>query len=715
MLLSRVADRIYWAARYIERAEDTARIVRAHGELTADLPARGRTPWEPLVAIVGSDAQFIGSTNGAQQQQQHSSSSSRCRPRAERARRGQVPRHRPRQPEQRRSAASRRPARTCARRATPLPRDGWNTRQRPLPLRDDRGRPRRRPAGPRALPRPRHRRQPAPRRRARHGDDPRRGVRDVAPRAGARAGRHDDARARRARRGGAVAGGGAGNGPDGRSATTRCSGWACCARCTGLQMYQRAVRGPIEGPLVVRFLLEHDRFPRAVRALLREIRRALGELPDPGGPLDAVDHVEAVLRDSTAASTDGAALDDAMDALQVAIAQLDRRITERYLRVGAVSAARRSDAARAGAARRGSCATARALAPPPGRGRPGDRGVAAPATSSTAPAIGEPAANGPWRLDPIPLVLDGDVFDALAAAVARAGARPWRRCSPTSTARGGSCATGWVPAEALASSAALPAGRRRRPAAAALADVSYAVDVVAARRRHVAGRAGPRPTRRPGVGYALLDRSVMARVAAELLGPEGAGDLASISGFPAELRHALAATTPAPQPADRAVLRRASTTPAYVEHSSLARLLGFHLVEAPDLVVRQGRLWLRTLGGLDPIDVVYRRARGRRASTRSRSARPARRACPACCSRPPRAASCWPTPTASGVLEDPALARVLAGGRRRARPASRSTLGAARRPATSLATVPAFRDGRIGIGAGRRPPARRRRTRRRRR
>ena len=47
--------------------------------------------------------------------------------------------------------------------------------------------------------------------------------------------------------------------------------------------------------------------------------------------------------------------------------------------------------------------------------------------------------------------------------------------------------------------------------------------------------------------------------------------------------------------------------PAYVEHSALARLLGFHLVEAPDLVVRRGRLWLRTLGGLDPIDVVYRR------------------------------------------------------------------------------------------------------------
>ena len=103
---------------------------------------------------------------------------------------------------------------------------------------------------------------------------------------------------------------------------------------SGLQAYQRAVRGPIEGSKVVHFLLQHDRFPRAVRALLREIRRALAELPDPGAPLDAVDRIDALLHDSAAAASDGAALDDAMDTLQSAIADLDRRITERYLRVG---------------------------------------------------------------------------------------------------------------------------------------------------------------------------------------------------------------------------------------------------------------------------------------------------------------------------------------------------------------------------------------------
>ena len=58
MLLSRVAGRIYWAARYVERAEDTARLVRAHGELMADLPPQIETHWEPLVAVVGSDVRY---------------------------------------------------------------------------------------------------------------------------------------------------------------------------------------------------------------------------------------------------------------------------------------------------------------------------------------------------------------------------------------------------------------------------------------------------------------------------------------------------------------------------------------------------------------------------------------------------------------------------------------------------------------------------------
>ena len=163
---------------------------------------------------------------------------------------------------------------------------------------------------------------------------------------------------------------------------------------------------------------------------------------------------------------------------------------------------------------------------------------------------------------------------------------------------------GWVPGEALASS-----HRYRSSAVGAPPPprwlTSYALDVVALADGswRVVRDLTDTPT---GIGYALLDRSVMGRVAAEVLGPDGTGDLASISGFPASCVTPWPASRPSPAPAS-CCSPAGSTTPAYVEHSSLARLLGFHLVEGPDLVVRAGRLWLRTLGGLDPVDVVYRR------------------------------------------------------------------------------------------------------------
>jgi uncharacterized alpha-E superfamily protein len=47
--------------------------------------------------------------------------------------------------------------------------------------------------------------------------------------------------------------------------------------------------------------------------------------------------------------------------------------------------------------------------------------------------------------------------------------------------------------------------------------------------------------------------------------------------------------------------------PAYFEHSYLAAELGFNLVEDADLTVRNGRVWLRSLGTLEPVDVVMRR------------------------------------------------------------------------------------------------------------
>lgn len=58
MLLSRLAEHIYWAGRYLERAEATARLVHAQTELYLDLPRAVSVGWRPLLAVTGTDAQF---------------------------------------------------------------------------------------------------------------------------------------------------------------------------------------------------------------------------------------------------------------------------------------------------------------------------------------------------------------------------------------------------------------------------------------------------------------------------------------------------------------------------------------------------------------------------------------------------------------------------------------------------------------------------------
>jgi uncharacterized alpha-E superfamily protein len=58
MLLSRVAERLYWAARYLERAEGTARIVREHSNLIVDLPLTVTPAWDYLLGITGGREGF---------------------------------------------------------------------------------------------------------------------------------------------------------------------------------------------------------------------------------------------------------------------------------------------------------------------------------------------------------------------------------------------------------------------------------------------------------------------------------------------------------------------------------------------------------------------------------------------------------------------------------------------------------------------------------
>jgi uncharacterized alpha-E superfamily protein len=58
MLLARMAEAVYWTGRYLERAECTARFVQVHTDAHVDMPVGEDVGWEPLLAIVGVDTEF---------------------------------------------------------------------------------------------------------------------------------------------------------------------------------------------------------------------------------------------------------------------------------------------------------------------------------------------------------------------------------------------------------------------------------------------------------------------------------------------------------------------------------------------------------------------------------------------------------------------------------------------------------------------------------
>src|SRR5690554_4031656 len=50
-MLSKVAERLYWAARYLERVENTARLVSVYDKLLFDLPQDVNISWYSLVEL----------------------------------------------------------------------------------------------------------------------------------------------------------------------------------------------------------------------------------------------------------------------------------------------------------------------------------------------------------------------------------------------------------------------------------------------------------------------------------------------------------------------------------------------------------------------------------------------------------------------------------------------------------------------------------------
>lgn len=108
-----------------------------------------------------------------------------------------------------------------------------------------------------------------------------------------------------------------------------------------------------------------------------------------------------------------------------------------------------------------------------------------------------------------------------------------------------------------------------------------------------------------GVGFALENRIVISRMLPE---PFRDCRVRRLAGYFAQLQETLASIAPDRAPNPRvAILSQGPGQPNYFEDAYLARYLGYTLVEGEDLTVRNRKLWLKTLEGLTPIDILVRR------------------------------------------------------------------------------------------------------------
>lgn len=107
-----------------------------------------------------------------------------------------------------------------------------------------------------------------------------------------------------------------------------------------------------------------------------------------------------------------------------------------------------------------------------------------------------------------------------------------------------------------------------------------------------------------GPGYALENRLVVSRLLPRAF---RAGQVVRLAAFFNDLRDSLAALAPRVESPRVVVLTPGPYNETYFEHVCLARYLGYSLVEGEDLLVRDDRVFLKTLGGLEPVHVILRR------------------------------------------------------------------------------------------------------------
>ncbi len=211
----------------------------------------------------------------------------------------------------------------------------------------------------------------------------------------------------------------------------------------------------------------------------------------------------------------------------------------------------------------------------------------------------------PWPLDPIPVLVSPEDFARLADGLAQRATLLDRLLVDLYGPRR-TLAEGLIPPEVILAHPNLlracaglqpPGGRFLHLYAADLARTPDGVMRVLADRAQAPA----------GAGYALENRIVLGRVLPEAFRDSNTQRLAL---FFRTLRETLAGLAPHGVSNPRIVLLTAGPHNAtYFEQAFLAQYLGYPLVEGGDLTIRDGRVFLKTLGGLHPVDVILRRLR----------------------------------------------------------------------------------------------------------
>ncbi len=212
-------------------------------------------------------------------------------------------------------------------------------------------------------------------------------------------------------------------------------------------------------------------------------------------------------------------------------------------------------------------------------------------------------AHRPWEVDPIPLVLPADEWETIAAGIEQRADLLNRVLGdlygPQTLLKDGSI----PPSVIFGHRGFLSAAEGLRPAGGRHL-LQYAADLA----RSPDGRwwvVNDRTQAPSGSGYALENRLVVSRVFPQMFRDLHVQHLAT---FFDALRASLLHWAPRGDGPTRIVLLTPGPyNETYFEHALLARYLGFALVEGSDLAVRDDRVWLKTIDGLQRVHAIVRR------------------------------------------------------------------------------------------------------------